>query len=96
MKLTKSYLRKLIKEELENSISPLADEEPSEELKIFVKGLVAGKPDIDLDAVHVIIGQTDFVENSGSKQIDKAFYLARGRNAEGSMFDDGIEPHGDE
>lgn len=84
MKLTKSYLRKLIKEELENSMKDL--DGPGEDFYEFVRILVAGGT--KNSAIHDAVQATEHAESASSEDVEDAIARAQGS--------DGIEPHGDE
>ena len=87
MKLTKKYLKKIIKEELENSIGDLsADQEgPGEDFYEFVRILVAGGT--KNQAIHDAVRATEHAEYADSKDVDKAIERAQA-NPEGEQDED--------
>ena len=83
MKLTKKYLIKLIKEELENSIRDFGDDDdkgPGEDFYEFVRILVAGGT--KNQAIHDAVQATEHAEHAGSEDVEEAIARAHA-NLEG-------------
>jgi len=72
MKLTKSYLRKLIKEELENSMK--GPDGPGEDFYEFVRILVAGGT--KNSAIHDAVQATEYAESASSEDVEEAIKRA--------------------
>jgi hypothetical protein len=83
MKLTKSYLRKLIKEELENSMKDL--DGPGEDFYEFVRILVAGGT--KNSAIHDAVQATEYAESASSEDVEDAIAKAKA-NPEGKQDED--------
>ena len=83
MKLTKSYLRKLIKEELENSMKDL--DGPGEDFYEFVRILVAGGT--KNSAIHDAVQATEYAESASSEDVEDAIAKAKAK-PEGKQDED--------